>query len=383
MMHPPDAADIVVMRVDAASRAREVAGRARETLRALGVADAALLEACCVAVEAMGGRDGDARMMTDADAGARARAHPLLVPVAVSASDAHAFVGVCVDGGVGGGEGGRFGGFFGARGGGSGGAGGAVARSGRRGMTHLASSCELYVRRAMAELEREDGGLGASAEAAEALSRLGVGAYEAGELARSGLSSRFEVFVTKKIGRFMDADEALIAAHVKRGDETSALVTAEWHASGPYLGWARPYATNAATLMRYGRSIEARDQARVALSAGPWWTIGESGELMSRMQTLSGYAGRSAEDARRTLDGADVDASGAPVEEGGKPPTKEELAVKRATAAMEAVAWGDRADLGWADVRETVAEAYDEAGLRALSDYVLAPLRAVKRRQTY
>lgn len=244
----------------------------------------------------------------------------------------------------------------------------------------MASSCEMYARRAMAELERDDWtGPEANAEAAEALRRLGVGAYAAGELGRSGLSSRFEVFVTKKIGRFMDTDEALIAAHVKRGDETSALVTAEWHASGPYLGWGRPYATNAVTLMKYGRAIEARDQARVALSAGPWWTLDDSGQLMTRMQTLSGYAGRSAADARRTLDGADVDASGAPAEEGGRPPTKEELAVKRATAAMEAVAWGDRADVGWEDVRETVAEAYDEAGLRALSEHVLAPLREFKR----
>ncbi|OUS48638.1 hypothetical protein BE221DRAFT_69071 [Ostreococcus tauri] len=96
---------------------------------------------------------------------------------------------------------------------------------------------------------------------------------------------------------------------------------------------------------------------------------------MREMQRLSGFAGRSAVDVRRTLDGGDIDASGAPMEEGGQPPTKEELAIRRATAAMEAVSWGECGDKGWASVREVVAEAYAEAGLQNLSEYVLAPLR--------
>ena len=108
-------------------------------------------------------------------------------------------------------------------------------------------------------------------------------------------------------GRGRKADRATRA----RGDVTSALVTAEWCADGPYRGWSRPHAVHAATLARFGRAAEARDQARVALSVGPWWTMGEDGAMMTRMQTLSGYAGRSAADVRRTLEGGDVDAGGA------------------------------------------------------------------------
>ena len=92
------------------------------------------------------------------------------------------------------------------------------------------------------------------------------------------------------------------------------------------------------------------------------------------MQTLSGYAGRSAADVRRTLDGGDVDMTGN-ADDGQPPPTKEDLALKSATEALDTVAWGGER-VGWDSVRETVAERLDEAGLAELSRHVLAPLRA-------
>ncbi|CEF98216.1 unnamed product [Ostreococcus tauri] len=356
----------------------DASARVVETLRALGLArgDATgAIEAACAAAFARAGARG-ARTAVD---GVIARdAHPLVIPIAARADDADAVIGLYVGDAIDGLRVARVGsgGFF-ARDRSVGEADGEarmrVTRSGRRGATRLASTAKTYARRVLAEIDRD--GLNDDAGVRALREIVGEEYYVAGELAKSGLASRFEVFATKRIERFMDADEALIEAHVKRNDEISALVTAEWHAGGPYEGWARPHAINARTLARYGRSIEARDQARVALSAGPWWTIDEDGELMREMQRLSGFAGRSAVDARRTLDGGDIDASGAPMEEGGQPPTKEELAIRRATAAMEAVSWGECGDKGWASVREVVAEAYAEAGLQNLSEYVLAPLR--------
>ena len=226
------------------------------------------------------------------------------------------------------------------------------------------------LRRALAEDERAHGVGGGAATAACGSDALD--AYAPGELTNSPYATRVEAFLTRRVGRFLDADERLIERHVERGDVTSALVTAEWCADGPYAGWSRPHAVHAATLARFGRAAEARDQARVALSVGPWWTMGEDGAMMRQMQTLSGYAGRSAADVRRTLEGGDVDAGGA---SGGEPaPTREETALKRAMDAMDAVAWGERGET-WASVRERVAESLDEAGLRALSAHVLAPLR--------
>ena len=247
-----------------------------------------------------------------------------------------------------------------------------IVAAGARGVSHLASSATLYVRRALAEDEGKYGVGGGAAMAA--CGGDAMDAYAPGELASSPFRDRVEVFLTKNVGRFMDVDESLIARHVEREDETSALVTAEWYANGPYAGWARPHGVNADTLMRYGRAVEARDQARVALSSGPWWTIGDDGALLTRMQTLSGYAGRSAADVRRTLDGGDVDMTGN-ADDGQPPPTKEELALKSATEVLDTVAWGGER-VGWDSVRETVAERLDEAGLAELSRHVLAPLRA-------
>ena len=242
--------------------------------------------------------------------------------------------------------------------------------AGARGARLLAPSATAMLRRALAEDERAHGVGGGAATAACGSDALD--AYAPGELTNSPYATRVEAFLTRRVGRFLDADERLIERHAARGDVTSALVTAEWCADGPYRGWSRPHAVNAATLARFGRAAEARDQARVALSVAPWWTMGEDGAMMRRMQTLSGYAGRSAADVRRTLEGGDVDAGGA---SGGEPaPTREETALKRAMDAMDAVAWGERGET-WASVRERVAESLDEAGLRALSAHVLAPLR--------
>ena len=249
-----------------------------------------------------------------------------------------------------------------------------IVRSGPRGLMHLAADATHFVRRKLAEDER-DFGVGAGAVTL-ACGADALDAYAPGELTSSPFKSRMEVFLTKNVGRFMDVDEALIARHVEKKDETSALVTGEWYTDGPYAGWARPYAVNADTLMRHGRAIEARDQARVALSAGPWWTIGDDGELLSRMKVLSGYDGRSAADVRKTLEGGDV-AVGQNVNDGEPPPTPEELALKAAGAAMDAIAWGEGGgEDGWASCREVVAERLEEAGLAELSAHVVEPLRS-------
>ena len=108
-----------------------------------------------------------------------------------------------------------------------------IVAAGARGVSHLASSATLYVRRALAEDE------GNTAWAAARRWRGGgdaMDAYAPGELASSPFRDRVEVFLTKNVGRFMDVDESLIARHVEREDETSALVTAEWYANGPYAG---------------------------------------------------------------------------------------------------------------------------------------------------
>ena len=367
---------VVASLVDAsramASRAAvdAVVARAARALERCELATPIHFDACARAVLA----DGDRWVVAD-DVDA-SRAHPLVVPLAraTTTTGAPTVLGVRVGGAVVDAIYGASRGSFYARA-------RAAKRAtegeatpfvvaGARGARPLAPSATAMLRRALAEDERRHGVGGGAVTAACGVDALD--AYAPGELTNSPYARRVEAFLTRRVARFVDADEALIERHLERGDETSALVTAEWCADGPYGGWSRPHAVNAATLARCGRATEARDQARVALSVAPWWTMGEDGTMMAEMQRLSGYAGRSAADVRRTLEGGDAvggDASG------GEPaPTKEEMALKRAMDAMDAVAWG-RDGEDWASVRERVAEALDEAGLRALSAHVLAPLR--------
>lgn len=349
-----------------ASRASvdRVVARARLALERCELAVPIHFDACARAALA------DSSRWVVADDVDASRAHPLVVPLARAATTTRAPVvlGVAVGARAVDARFASSGGFY------------ARARSaeastpwvvaGARGARLLAPSATAMLRRALAEDERAHGVGGGAATAACGSDALD--AYAPGELTNSPYATRVEAFLTRRVGRFLDADERLIERHAARGDVTSALVTAEWCADGPYAGWSRPHAVHAATLARFGRAAEARDQARVALSVGPWWTMGEDGAMMTQMQTLSGYAGRSAADVRRTLEGGDVDAGGA---SGGEPaPTREETALKRAMDAMDAVAWGERGET-WASVRERVAESLDEAGLRALSAHVLAPLR--------
>jgi len=347
-----------------------VVARAARALERCELATPIHFDACARAVLA-----DDARWVVADDVDA-SRAHPLVVPLAraTTTTGAPTVLGVRVGGAVVDAIYGASRGSFYARARAAKGATEGEATpfvvAGARGARPLAPSATAMLRRALAEDERRHGVGGGAVTAACGVDALD--AYAPGELTNSPYARRVEAFLTRRVARFVDADEALIERHLERGDETSALVTAEWCADGPYGGWSRPHAVNAATLARCGRATEARDQARVALSVAPWWTMGEDGTMMAEMQRLSGYAGRSAADVRRTLEGGDAvggDASG------GEPaPTKEEMALKRAMDAMDAVAWG-RDGEDWASVRERVAEALDEAGLRALSAHVLAPLR--------
>ena len=99
--------------------------------------------------------------------------------------------------------------------------------------------------------------------------------------------------------------------------------------------------------------------------------MGGGGAMLTGMRRLGGNAGRGAGDVGGTRGGGDVDAGGA---RGEPAPTREETALERAMDAMDGVAWRERGGT-WASVRERVAESLDEAGLRALSAHVLAPLR--------
>ena len=78
--------------------------------------------------------------------------------------------------------------------------------------------------RALAEEDAAAGGPGSVAEAA---GEAGRGLYARGAYADSGLPST-DAYLTRRAGMFPDVVERLALEHLGRGDQLSALITAEW-----------------------------------------------------------------------------------------------------------------------------------------------------------
>ena len=190
-------------------------------------------------------------------------------------------------------------------------------RGGER-RSHLASSATLYVRRALAEDEGNTAW--AAARRRQACGGGAMDAYAPGELASSPFRDRVEVFLTKNVGRFMDVDESLIARHVEREDETSALVAAGGTPTDR-TRWARPHGVNADTLMRYGRAVERGTGARGSEFGTVVDHRGRRCAVGAHADAEPDTAGRSGGRVRRTLDGGDVDMTGN-ADDGQPPPTR-------------------------------------------------------------
>ncbi|EPS58539.1 hypothetical protein M569_16274, partial [Genlisea aurea] len=97
--------------------------------------------------------------------------------------------------------------------------------------------------------------------------------YSHGDFAASQISN-LNTYILKKVGVFPDILENKIKQHFEKGDDVSALVTAEFYTKKDHFpGFGRPFVFNAEVLLKVGRGLEARDSARVALKS-PWWTLG-------------------------------------------------------------------------------------------------------------
>lgn len=169
-----------------------------------------------------------------------------------------------------------------------------------------------------------------------------------------------------QVGKFPDVMERLIDGHLAKGDETSALVTVDWYQGGHFKGWARPSAFASALLERLGgRPDEARDAARIALSKGPWWTVGLP---VQPVITRAGFQGLTAAQVKKKMAEA---ASKSPVDHesihnSGRTPQM--AAMEDAETLLDAVAAGEHAD--WDSVCEGLVECYTRAGKPELARFI-------------
>ena len=98
---------------------------------------------------------------------------------------------------------------------------------------------------------------------AEAAGQAGQAIYNTGDAA-----SNLNAYLTRKAGMYPDIVEQLVANHLEKGDNMSALITSEWYMRPKHFsGWARPYEFTAGLYKQLGRLEESRDS--VSISAFP------------------------------------------------------------------------------------------------------------------
>ena len=106
-------------------------------------------------------------------------------------------------------------------------------------------------RRALAEEDSRSG----PAAIAEAAGQSGQQLYSCGDA-----GSNLYAYLTRKAGMYPDVVEQLVANHLNKQDNMSALITAEWYMRPKHFpGWARPYEFTAGLYQQLGRLEESRD----------------------------------------------------------------------------------------------------------------------------
>ena len=212
--------------------------------------------------------------------------------------------------------------------------------------TWLASSAESFVKR-----EEEIATYQAEVEAArDQEARTGTAA----------LAGR----IILRVGPCMTEYENLAEGHLFSGSTQSALIACERN-QGCFGHWGRPFAFHARILDKLGRSEEARDVSRHALS-NALCTLGDDvDEICSLAQT----------ERPKLVDKLELWSEGKLTDEelrrsnGMDTRSPQETALKRAASLLDlCVAAPDR--YSYDTTRRDVAERYLEAGYSSLSSYV-------------
>lgn len=239
-------------------------------------------------------------------------------------------------------------------------------KRGAKNVTLVARSADEYLHRMLAEEDQEAGKDGPR-PIATAAGPDGEAVFKAGDVEAAGFGGKMQVYIIRKIGMFPDVCEALSQSHIQKGDTTSALVASEWYMRNGYFpGWARPYEFAGELLTSLDRGEEARDMARVALRL-PWWSLSGSFEEVARMGKMTGTP----EEVRYALSEEAQAAAQAQVSKMPQPKEQKssaEVALDRANMLMDMVAAGQ--EPSYESIRAELAKAYNEAGLRDVSNFI-------------
>ena len=226
----------------------------------------------------------------------------------------------------------------------------------------LARSADEYIHRALAEedVKIKEGHKPISVAAGS----HGRSLYEEGAVARSGLPS-LEAYLVRRVGMFCDVSEHLVQAHLDKGDNMSALITAEWYMrDGNFPHWGRPYEYVFDLMSKLGRQEEGRDIARMALRY-PWWSLKRGFEHARDVGELSGDA-----DAIRAVLLEQEEMANGGVLQGKyktNPKTEQQQCIEEASHWMNKASSGE---ITWAETRPHLVEEYEKAGLQDAARFV-------------
>ncbi|EOA29156.1 hypothetical protein CARUB_v10025424mg [Capsella rubella] len=226
----------------------------------------------------------------------------------------------------------------------------------KHGVWFLANNVDQFIHRILVEedISKPDE---SSQEIFNAAGEAGKKLYNKGDFAKSRPMD-LDAYLLRKVGLFPDSLERKVIRHIENGDHVSALVAAEFYTKrGNFPGFARPFAFNAKVLLKLGRSLEAKDAARGALTSS-WWTLGCRYEEIAHIaewgeEQIVKYKERITGEGRQR----DIDR--------GKPISQaylDEAAFLLNLASLEGT---------WEESLDRVAQCYKEAGLNDIAKFVL------------
>jgi len=172
-----------------------------------------------------------------------------------------------------------------------------------------------------------------------------------------------ERFLFLKVGSFPDVYKFLTDFHLGKGDQASALVTAE-KAYNTFNGWGQPYMEYCKLLSGMkGRELEVRDAAFAALRT-PLWTVARE---MEDLELVLMAARSSKEKAAEKFWKLYEDERLQEIKQGKQP---EQVSLDRAAFLMDAALVGANGIKGWEEVRGPLADLYRDAGMTDLAKFV-------------
>jgi len=230
-------------------------------------------------------------------------------------------------------------------------------------LTLLANSAENFLLRAAAIADAE------GSSDAESLASLAAGVgwpYKAGEAAAS--AGGLPGYLLTKVGPFVQEYESLAEGHLKKGSETSALVTCE-RSQACFGAWGRPFAFHARMLTTIGDyEEEARDKARSALEL-PLWTLGDE---LSEVVKLAQTDMSSLKEKVQLKSEGKLTTEQLRAQNGMEKRTPSEIAKDRASYLLD-LAVVSPEEYSWESVREPLAELYTKAGMGSIAAFVKGP----------